>query len=663
VFPTLLLLAIAHPLLAQQNENSLLDETLEQLSTDDEEPNWEEELEELAQRLQQPLNLNIATRSDLEQFPFLSDLQIENILAYVYLHGPMQTIYELQLVAEMDKQTIERLRPFVCAEVVPEKKRFPSLKNLFKYGKQQVLTRLDVPFYRREGYRKKYLGTPFYHSLKYSFRYGNRLQAGLTAEKDAGEPLFALHNRKGYDYYSAHLLLHNVGPFKTVALGDYRVSFGQGLVISNNLRLGKTYSLATADNRGGGINKHSSTDEYNYLRGAAATLQLTHTLLLSAFYSYRKMDGTVKNDTLTSIYKSGLHRSQAEAEKANAFSMQVVGGNLTYEHSSLHVGATALYYFMNIPYEPNLRTYAKYNLHGNRFYNVGIDYRYGWTRMSISGEMAAGTQGYAVINQLQYHLSPEYRLMLIHRYYAHNYWSLFARSFGEGSTPQNENGWYVAAEATPTARWSFFASADLFSFPWWKYRISKPSQGVDVMCRALYKPSSSLSMYVTYRYKRKERDVTGTGGTEIHPLYHHQARYRISYSLPHLELRTTFDYNHFHLQDSAASQGYQCTQLCSYHFAFPLQVSLQGTYFSADDYDARLYVSERGLLYTFSSPSYYGRGFRLSANTRIDLGKHLMLIAKFGETIYQNRSTISSGDELIKSNKKGDLQLQMRLQF
>ena len=32
--------------------------------------NWENELEELSNRLQEPVNLNSATREQLEQFPF-----------------------------------------------------------------------------------------------------------------------------------------------------------------------------------------------------------------------------------------------------------------------------------------------------------------------------------------------------------------------------------------------------------------------------------------------------------------------------------------------------------------------------------------------------------------------------------------------------------------
>lgn len=657
---------LATPVLDAQNTTmSLLEENLEQLSIEDEtERNWEDELQELSQRLEEPVNINTATKHQLEQFPFLSDLQIENLLAYVYIHGQMQTFYELQLVGEMDKRTIELLLPFIYVKPVEEKKKYPSLKTILKYGKQEALVRLDIPFYSRRGYEKNYLGPSPYHSLRYGFHYGDYLYAGVTAEKDAGEPMFALHNSKGYDYYSPYFLIKNVGRLRALALGNYRLSFGQGLVLSTDFRLGKTFSLSTAEYRNGGIRKHSSTDEYNYFRGAAATVSLLPSLELSAFYSHRSMDGVVEGAEITSIYKTGLHRTQKEADKTNAFTSQLMGGNLTYEKNSLKVGVTGIYYFFNHPYEPDLKKYAKYNLHGNNFYNLGIDYKYRLGRLSWIGEAAMGKQGYALLNQLRYNLSADYKLLLVHRYYSHNYWSMFARSFGESSAPQNENGWYLAAEATPIAHWKFFASLDLFSFPWWKYRISKPSQGVDAMFQAIYSSVRNLSMYINYRYKQKERDVTGTSGAVILPVYHHRTRYRLTYTPATWKLQTTLDYNHFHSQGKPSGQGYQCTQSCGYSFpSFPLSISLQGSYFHTDDYDSRVYASERGLLYTFYTPSFYGKGFRYSTYLRYDLNKAFMFLVKLGQTIYQDRYEIGSGNDLIKGNKKTDMQMQLRIKL
>ena len=320
------------PVLEAQNTTvSLREENLEQLSMDGEERNWENELEELSRHLQESININSATKQQLEQFPFLTDIQIENILAYIYIHGQMQTVYELQLVEEMDKYTIELLLPFVCVQPVKMSSNYPSLKTLLKYGKQEVLTRLDIPLYTRKGYKNNYLGPSMYHYFRYNFHYGEYLQTGVVSEKDAGEPLFALHNRKGYDYCSFYFLLKNLRRLKSLALGNYRLSFGQGLVLSTDFRLGKTFSLSTSEYRTGGIRKHSSTDEYNYFRGAAATIGILSFLEMSVFYSHRSMDGVLKDGEITSIYKTGLHRTQKEADKKNIFSLQLMGGNLTYE--------------------------------------------------------------------------------------------------------------------------------------------------------------------------------------------------------------------------------------------------------------------------------------------------------------------------------------------
>ncbi|WP_373825060.1 ComEA family DNA-binding protein [Bacteroides heparinolyticus] len=665
------MLLAASTLGAQNTPLSFWEEHLEQLSADaGEEHDWEDELQELSRLLQEPLNLNAATKSQLEQFPFLTDIQIENLLAYIYLHGQMQTVYELQLVAEMDKHTIELLLPFVCVQTVKvESRGYPALKTILKCGRHETLARLDLPFYTRKGYAKSYLGPSPYHSMRYAFGYGDYLQTGITGEKDAGEPMFALHNGKGYDSYSYYFIIRNLGRLKALALGNYRLSFGQGLVLSTDFRLGKTFSLSTAEHRAGGIRKHASTDEYNYFRGAAATVQVVPSLELSAFYSHRFMDGVVKEGEIASIYKTGLHRTQKEADKANAFTFQLMGGNLTYEKKTLKVGATGICYFFDRPYEPKLKGYTRYNLHGTAFYNVGVDYQYRLGRVAWVGEAAIGKQGYALLNRWKYDFSPDYRLLLVHRYYSFDYWAMFARSFGESNAPQNENGWYLAAEAAPFARWRFFASIDMFSFPWWRYRISKPSQGTDVMFQATYSPKPDLSMYLNYRYKRKERDVTGNRGAVTSPIHHHRFRYRLSYAPGSFTFRTTIDYNHFRQQDKATyhfdgRDGYQCTQSCAYSSpSFPLSFALQAAYFDTDDYDSRIYASERGLLYTFSTPSFFGRGWRYSAVLRYDVSKTFMLLAKFGQTVYEDRETIGSGNDMINGNRKSDLQMQLRVKF
>ena len=659
---------------AQNPSENLMEEVLEDLSVNNDinnsvnSLNWENELEELSNRLQEPVNLNSATREQLEQFPFLSDIQIEHLLAYIYIHGQMETIYELQLVEELDRQTIQYLLPFVCIKAINNEPAFrwkTMLKDAGRYGKNEVLTRLDIPFYKRKGYEHTYLGPSVYNSVKYTFRYRDQLYAGGVAEKDAGEPFAALHNSYGYDYYSFYLLLQNCGRLKSLAVGNYRLSFGQGLVMSTDYLMGKTIYASSFNNRSTGIKRHSSTDEYNYFRGVATTVALTKRLSVSAFYSHRNMDGVVTDGEITSVYKTGLHRSRKEADKKNLLTSQLTGGNVSYQQNHIRLGITGVYYVFNRPYEPELTGYSKYNIHGNHFYNLGIDYAYRWRRFSFQGETAIGKQGWASLNRLQYSPVQDIQFMLIHRFYSYDYWAMYAHSFGEGSTVQNEQGYYVGLETTPFSHWRFFVSFDLFSFPWKKYRINKPSRGTDGLIQATFTPRTNLSMYLKYRYKQKERDLTGSKGTLTLPIFHHQLRYRLNYSLNDVfSSRTTLDYNHFHSQDRAATKGYQVTQMISSQLPWTrLFADVQGSYFCTDDYDSRVYVSEKGLLYTFYTPSFQGRGFRCAVRLRYELNKHWLFITKFGETIYLNRNEIGSGYDLIYGNKKADIQMQLRIKF
>ena len=376
----------------------LLEEQLEQLSAELGGYDWEEELQELSALRSHPLNLNTATRKDLERFPFLSDFQVEELQAYIYEHGPMVSIYELQLVKGMDRRTLELLIPFVCIRL-GDADKLPRLRDMLKQGRHEVLARFDTPVgYTRKGYERNYLGPPVYHSLRYQYALGERVQWGLTAEKDAGEPFFGLHNGQGYDHYSVYFYLtNNYRRLRKLVVGSYRLGFGQGLVVNSGFSMGKTFGLSTARHRETGIRKYGSTAESGYFNGVAATVALSRQVAVSAFYSYRRLDAAIADDgTITSLPETGLHRTQTEADRKWQAALQVAGGNVGYNRGNLKLGLTGLYYFYDRPYQPNLREYSKYNLQGNRFYNIGLDYSlkvlpFLW----LSGEAAKGKSGFA----------------------------------------------------------------------------------------------------------------------------------------------------------------------------------------------------------------------------------------------------------------------------
>lgn len=50
-----------------------------------------------------PLDINTATREELELIPFLNDRQIEDICEYIYRYDSMKTTGELALIESLDR--------------------------------------------------------------------------------------------------------------------------------------------------------------------------------------------------------------------------------------------------------------------------------------------------------------------------------------------------------------------------------------------------------------------------------------------------------------------------------------------------------------------------------------------------------------------------------
>ena len=82
---------------------------------DDEESSeaWEQQMELLSDLHEQKIDLSTATREDLEQLPFLSAEQVEQICEYLYRYGPMQSLAELAMIESLDPATRRLLREFV----------------------------------------------------------------------------------------------------------------------------------------------------------------------------------------------------------------------------------------------------------------------------------------------------------------------------------------------------------------------------------------------------------------------------------------------------------------------------------------------------------------------------------------------------------------------
>lgn len=630
-------------------------------SDDMESPAWDNTIDLLTELADSPIDINNATREDLERLPFLSDIQIEDIMAYLYQYGSMKSEGELAMIVSLDPLRRKLLTRFIFFGEKNEDRKFPKLSDISKYGKHDILASIKVPFYERKGDKNGYLGYQYKHSIRYTFSYSDYVKIGLTGAQDAGEPFFAGRNSMGYDHYSFYLSLRKMGRIKSLVVGRYKVKMGMGLVINNNIGLGKLTSLSSLGRQSNYIGGYSSRSDANYLQGAAITVSLPANMELTAFASYREIDATLNKDdgSIATILKTGYHRTPTEMEKKNNSSQSLAGGNLSFDKNGFHAGVTALYTHLNRNIDPGEQLYRRYYAKGQDYWNISVDYGFNKGRFSFAGETATGDcNAIATINKLGFRASGSLSLMAVYRRYSYKYYSLFSESFSEGGYVQNESGIYLGAEWHPSSYLSMSAYSDYSHFPWAKYLIDFSSRAWDNLVSASYS-RGNITLGLRYRLKMKEKNNDEKNG--LTDDITHKARLFVEYKTETWKLKTQADFTSDHYKEN--SNGWMITQSASWTPNRKLSFSASAGYFNTDDYNSRICFYEKGLLYSFNYPSLYGEGVRYSLWTRLTLSSRIWITAKLATTDYFDRNHISSGLQQIDHSSMTDLELQMRVRI
>ncbi|MFC6998564.1 ComEA family DNA-binding protein [Rufibacter roseus] len=652
--------------------------------TDEVTTDYEDVYETLLQYYRQPLDLNRATREELRGLWLLSEAQISALLQHISENGRLLSLYELQSIPYFDLLTIRRLIPFVTVQALGQQGVMSWRDRLKRADNHSLLLRYDRTLQERRGYTPpegrsttRYLGSPDKYLLRYRLSHPRDFSFGVTAEKDAGEQ-FGWNSEQrlyGFDFYSAHAQLYDRGQFKTIAVGDYQLQIGQGLLLSSGFSVGKGGETITTVRRSQlGIRPHTSTLETNFFRGAAATHRWQR-LETTVFYSNRRVDasvsGALPEDTtvllLGGLQTSGLHRTPTEFANRQRAREQVIGTDVTYRNprQTLSVGLTALHTSFDMALEKRPELYNLYSFSGRSLAGVGLHYSYLWQNINFFGETAqSGNGGVGTVNGVLASLSERVEVALLYRHYAKDFQTFYGGAFGEGSRNQNESGLYTGLKLKISSRWQLTAYYDRFRFRWLRYRVDAPSDGEDYLLRLQFMPNRNTLLYGQYQHERKARNETVSG--EAFRLVNDYFSHRFLLLLDlnpesRLRFRSRVQMSRFR-QTGPARTGYFMAQDVSWARNYT-RLSARYALFDTDDYDTRQYAAEQDVLYAFSIPVFFGRGTHVYLLAQQRLTRHLDFWAKISYTRYRGQDTVSSGLEEIQGPERTDVRVQVRYRF
>ena len=661
---SILLLSLS-PSLAQQTQT--WEELWQELQGDDDADEGEQDdaYERLAQIARHPLDINRVTREELEQLPFLSELQVMDLLEYRHRYGPVRSVRELKMVASLDIRQLELLPFFVYADGSSQHgDSIVGTRHRRLNPKMEVTFTGRVPFQERKGDREGYLGYRYRHSLRAEYSEGERLRAGLIGSQDAGEPFFANENKWGYDSYSYYVQVGRYGVLDRAVVGKYRVSAGMGLVLGSSFTLSKLASLSSLGRQPVTLRPHTSRSQADYFRGAAATVGLLRRdaygdapLKITAFASYRPIDATLSADgTATTLTTDGYHRTVAEMEKKDNTHLTAFGGRVAYNRNGWRAGVNIVSTYIDRDLRTSSALYHRYSPSGTDFLNFSLDYGYTRPHLTISGETAMNREGaVATVNSLGWQPSPSFSIMALWRYYGMRYTGLYSHSFGNNSSAQNEDGFFLGTTFKPLRQLTVTAYADYAWFPWAKYLVSQSSRAYDFLAQAEYR-LGKWKLLARGRVRLRQRDDEAK--TALTDNNEYRGRMAANCDMgTGWNTRTQLDaVRTFYLK---ASKGWMMSEHLSWN---KRSWMVTGTlaYFHTDNYASRVYLYERLMAHDFYMPSYYGEGLHLAVLARKDIGKHLRIAARLAYTNYFDRATIGTGLQQTDGSHLTDLDVQLR---
>jgi hypothetical protein len=669
----------------------------------------------LSDRYNDPIDLNHTTAEELNTLLLLSDLQVSTLLSHIKRNGRLLSLYELQSINGWDVNTIAMVRPFITVRENPLGSN-ASFREILSKGAHELTLRSTMNVEQRQGFQHRtnpfgldyyvpdgdvlpdisdprvldslkrnnriYLGSPYRLYTRYRFRYRQNISFGFTAEKDEGEEFFRGTQPNGFDFYSAHLFMRDIGRFKSIAVGDYSAQFGQGLTFWNGLAFAAKSSFSMNVKRNAiGLAPYTSVNENLFMRGAAATYALGRNWEATGFFSSKKLDGNVSSVTGTdslgtaieevifsSFQEDGFHRTFRELEKKDAVDERIFGGHLRYKRSTFSMGVTAARVDFGGELSRNLQPYNQFDFQGSSNSTIGTDWNLLYRNLTWFGEVARSANGGLAMNTgAVVALDRRVSMSLLLRDYRRDFHGLYSVAFAEGTNPWNERGLYAGIEIRPNRQWWFNGYFDQFRFPWLRFQTDAPSDGHDWLAQLNWKPSRGVEVYARVRHQDRARN-TAEEVDGVDPLvrveqtnYRVNATYKVSNSV---SLRTRVETVDFQRGSAPLRHGVLIYQDVVHRpLSSPLELSLRFALFDTESYDARLYAYENELIGVFAIPPYYGRGIRWYAMARLSPLRGVDVWLRYGAFIYQDQDVISSGLQEIPGNTRSDLKVQLRWKF
>ena len=666
-----LLMVLMCAVKAQDSTSTILRDKLEEVfeEMDSEDSKSAQQLIQFLQELaNNPIDINTAEITTLIQIPGITLITARSIIEYRN-EKRFDSIEEIRKVSGVGKVTFQKIAPYITVKGARSRKKiYLDKEHWFNNSKIEVISRFQQTLEKQLGYSKAdslggYVGNP----LKYYQRFklhSDHVSFNLTQEKDAGE---TLSGPTKFDFNSMHIGLMDNGYLKKLVIGDYSLSFGQGLVIWSGGAFGKGRDVINSTVRNErGLRPYASAQETDFFRGAAATFGRSNELTL--FYSKLPQSASVVGQDSTRYpSSSGFHRTLNEMGRRDNIDQTTYGGRCRWNTNIGLFGISGVKSTFNSTIIRGNSISNQNDFQGSSNTVVGIDYQAFIRKSLLFGEYARShTKAYAGLIGIKTEVGTSTDLSILLRSYGSEYISILGNGFGELSgNPQNERGYYIGLKHRISS-YTISAYFDQYYFNAPNAGIPSPSSGFDMLGMIEAKFSSKLQGYVMIRNETKDEffDITSESGRQKGVL---RKRTRSNYRLqiqhqPYKKIRTRsrVEWVRFYSDENDVETGWLVFQDLRVVLSPKMLLDTRFTLFDTDSFNARVYQFENDLRYVLTNVALNDKGQRWYVLVKYGMSDTLEMSLKISRSVIEDAQILSSGLSEIKGDKKTFVGFQIR---
>lgn len=604
-----------------------------------------------------PLDLNAASRSDLERLPFLSNREIDLILSTRDKQKGFTGPGDVFIIEGLDNDSVRLLINFITFGSADKERRrvMPGVT---------LRSHLSSELQERRGYLEgQYLGSPLTTHQRMLIGFSPSVHGGLIVAKSAGES--SLTERMS-GYFSLGFFDNKV----RLTVGDYRLHFGQGLALWSGFGIAKSgNAVRNVFRRTTGVRPAASRSAHYLFRGGAVSFQI-HSTETTFFYGNTRRAATVSDDeSVKTMITYPVYRTENDREKRNALTEIMYGAHV---RQSLFRNASVGFTWYTLQYDRMFHPDIATGFSGIKNHHGSIDWTITYRDIRFFGEIADNypLTKFALNSGVVLRAARGAEAAITYRLYPNVYTSMYGFPFAERrGSADDERAVYLAVRLRPAPRYLIEGYIDLYSFTNADRSPGLPIHGSDALLYIEY-PFGPVSDFEA-RIRRRARTVPvldniyGVEERILMDRYQNNIRIRFI-SRPHALLRLRIHYEFVSVsynQKGGSENGSYIAADVRWNIGNNLRLDAHYLLFHTGSFDSRLYTSEYDMPGKVRTILLNGQGAVLSLGLQYRFLKNNSISLKFSELFRNDGLAIGSGWQQVEGPALSVIMLQIDALF